>query len=229
MAEAQIETVATHPEPDQAPEAPETATRGRKKRGVDDTPEQVFMDSEGPERLIRQVSTITKDDEGLVQAWAIINDQSKVMWDGKPKNITDAVKWIRSQCQLPADMTTADIRAKELQLGNILTMISVQLSLGAHERDAIAERKKDFLALAKDRRKTQAIIEAELVQFNEEYRYIRGIWLSAELNYKFWDRMHDMVTYTLDRLKQVSITLSVEARVDPLMNQGVPNRRGEKI
>ena len=86
-----------------------------------------------------------------------------------------------------------------------------------------------YLARVADRRKSKDVIEAELLATSAEFAKVRGIWLSSYLNVKFWESMHDLVSETLDRLKQVSITLAAEAKIDGALNQAVPQQRAERF
>lgn len=179
--------------------------------------------------ILKKIEQEIKDDDGLDGCWKDIVSGSTVMHDGKKYGLIKMVKHIRGKTQLPEDMNLATVRSKEIELGNLLQIITTELALARHGRNLFAEQKKDYMATAKDRRKSQAMIESELAQFNEEFRYVRGIWMSADLNYQFWDAMHSLVVSTLDRLKQISITLSTESRMDQYMNQNVPTKRGDRV
>lgn len=204
--------------------------QARKRRGKPDKlPDTVKMAEGRAEQITAEMATSLKDDEGMAATWAELVLGGKVMSNGKQRLLVDVMKNIRAACRLPSDMTTAQVRSQELELGNILAVITAELGTASYGHDLYSERKKDYLATASDRRKTKDAIESELSATNEEYRYVRGIWLSASLNKKFWSSMHDMVMGSLDRLRHVGITLATEAKVDRNMNQDVPNRTGTQI
>lgn len=201
----------------------------KRARASASEPEYIKMKSNRAEEVLEEIKTQTKDDQGMGETWKDLVLEGQVMITGKTKAMGEVMKWIRSKCKLPQDMNSSDVRAKELDLGNLLQIVSQELAAASYHRDLMAERKKDYLAYAKDRKKSTAVIESELSKYNEEYKYVRGMWMSGELNYKFWKNMHEMITETLDRLKHVGITLASEARVDQFLNQDVSNKRGQRI
>lgn len=205
-----------------------TDAPAQSRRGKKDEPDKVEMAEGRAKQIISDMATSMKDDEGLATTWQDLVLEGKVMFRGKARDFAAVAKDIRQKVQLPPDMTTQQCRVKELELGNLLQIVSTELTAADYARQMFAERKQDFLADAKDRRKTKQVLEAELAKFNEEYRYVRGMWLSSDLNYKFWKAMHSMISETLDRIKQASITLATEAKVDAFMNQGAPEKTGER-
>lgn len=198
------------------------------KRGKKTEPDRVEMADGRAQEILTQMATELKDDDGLATTWQDLVEKGKVMFRGKKMELADVARRIREKVKLPPDITTQQCRAMELELGNLLQVVSTELTMADYSRQMFAERKQDFLASAADRRKTKQVLEAELAMYNEEYRYVRGMWLSSDLNFKFWQSMHSMITETLSRIKQASITLATEAKVDAFMNQGAPEKTGER-
>lgn len=189
---------------------------------VDDKKEkQVEFTEARAQKVLREIAKHVKDDDGLADCWDDLAGNAEVVRNGKKVSMEQIAKTIKSACEIKQDINLQELRIMESKLGRVMCEISLELTLAATARDTINERKKDYLAEAKDRRKSQAVIESELVKINPEFKMIRNIALSTELTYKFWRAMHEMVSITFDRLKQISISLAAEARVDRFMNQDV--------
>lgn len=173
-----------------------------------------------------------KDDQGLMFCWTDLVENSNLVYQNKTMPVAKLVAHVKSLCLLPADMNIADVRKKEIVLGNLLASLSTEMALTGIAKDILTEHKKDYLSEAKDKRKTQAVIEAELVRSNEEYKMARNIWLSADINHRLLKSLYTMITDTLDRVKQISITLTAEMKMDPYgNNQGgnAPSSNRNKI
>lgn len=169
-----------------------------------------------------------KDDDGFDTVWESIVNDASIIRNGKRKSMEEVAKVIRNECEIQEDITLQGLRSKETMLGRIMTAIIFELNKASVARDTLNERKKDYLADAKDRRKSQAVIESELVKINPEFKMIRNITMSSDLNYKFWKSMYDMVNMTFDRLKQIGISLTAEARLDRSLYEDAPSRGTER-
>lgn len=204
------------------------AKRGRRK-SEDPLPAPIPMPEGRMGELLEEMKTALRDDVGYGLTWSDVVLESAIMFGDKPRKLVDLVRWFHDKCKLAADMSLAGVRAKELQLGNALQMITSALTCARQHEIQMAAQKLTYLARVADRRKSKDVIEAELLATNAEFAKVRGIWLSSYLNVKFWESMHDLVSETLDRLKQVSITLAAEAKIDGALNQAVPQQRAERF
>lgn len=192
----------------------QTKSDEKKERAVSFTEQRA-------QKVLREITKHVKDDDGLVDCWDDLAGKAEIVRNGKKVAMEQIAKTIKSACEIKEDINLQELRAMESKLGRVMCEISLELTLAGTARETINERKKDYLAEAKDRRKSQAVIESELVKINPEFKMIRGIALSTELTYKFWKAMHEMVSITFDRLKQISISLAAEARIDRFMNPDV--------
>jgi hypothetical protein len=163
--------------------------------------------------ILDRVKTEVKDDEAFLDAWKDVVGNTLVMYRGKQMLMSDVITHITSKLNLPSDPTILDVRSKEVEIGNLLQEITTQLAFAEAGTKMFGERKKDLLARGKNQKASRDLIEAQLASSDDEFRMTRGVWLSAELNFRFWLTMRQLCTDTLDRLQQIYNTLAAEARV----------------
>ena len=163
--------------------------------------------------ILDRVRDEVKDDEAFLDAWKDVITNTKVMFRGKQLPMGDVIANIMSKLELPKDMTVLDVRRLEIQIGNLLQEITMQLAFAEAGTKMFGERKKDLLSRGKNQKASKDLIEAQLSVGDDEFRMTRGIWLSAEMNYRFWIQMRTICTDTLDRLQQIYNTLAAEARI----------------
>lgn len=163
--------------------------------------------------ILGRVRNEVKDDAAFLDAWREVVSETQVMFRGKQMLMSDVIKYMVSELAIPLSPDTVDVRRKEVQIGNLLQEIVSELAVAEAGSRMFGERKKDMLSRGKNKKTSQVVLEAELVATDAEFRMTRGIWLSAELNYQFWQRMHSLCTDTLKRLQQIYNTLAAESRV----------------
>ena len=164
--------------------------------------------------ILARVRDEVKDDAAFVDAWKEVVADTKVMFRGKQRIMGDIISLIMSTLEIPTDPNTMDVRRKQVEIGNLLQEITTQLAFAEVGVKMFGERKKDLLARGKNQKASKDLIEAQLAQGDDEFRMTRGIWLSAELNHKFWVTMRTCCTDTLDRLEQIYYTLAAESRIN---------------
>jgi hypothetical protein len=163
--------------------------------------------------ILDRVKNEIKDDDAFLDAWKEVVVDSKVMYKGKQRLMGDVVTHIMSILALPNDLNVLDVRRKEIEIGNLLQDITTQLAFAEAGSKMFGEKKKDLLARGKNQKASRDLIEAQLAGSDDEFRMTRGIWMSAEMNHKFWVTMRTCCTDTLDRLSQIYNTLAAESRI----------------
>ena len=85
------------------------------------------------------MKTQLKNDAELTATWKEIVLESGIIFRGKQYELSDVLRSIRGLCKLPkGDMTTPQVREKELALGNLMQLVTTELAMAQHGRDVFA-------------------------------------------------------------------------------------------
>jgi hypothetical protein len=180
------------------------------------TVEAEFVKPTRPELVKKILDTVRdeiKDDQVFLEAWGGVVTSTIIMFRGKQLPMSDVIPYIMNKLELPTDPNILDVRRLEVTIGNLLQEVTTQVIYAEAATKMFGERKKDLLSRGKNQKASRDLIEAALAGTDDEFRLTRGVWMSAELNHKFWVTIRTLCTDTLDRLQQIYNTLAAESRI----------------
>ena len=159
--------------------------------------------------------------------WHEITEYVTMNFRGKRMTFNDIVVYVHKTCQILTYTDLIGIRHKEEKIGNLISDIYIQKSkaqyaYGKLEGQRIARLGK-FID-AKDRRST-TLIEARMAAHDESYQAILTLTSDCKSTLDFWHDMYNICLRATDRLKQISMALMAEMKLEPSEQGG----RGDKV
>jgi len=170
--------------------------------------------SELVKQILDKVQNEIKDDQCFLDSWKDVVTDTAIMFRGKQLPMSDVIPYIMNKLEIPTDPNILDVRRMEVVIGNLLQEVTTQVLYAEAATKMFGERKKDLLSRGKNQKASRDLIEAALAGTDDEFRLTRGVWMSAELNHKFWITIRTLCTDTLDRLQQIYNTLAAESRIN---------------
>lgn len=162
--------------------------------------------------ISQDLVTRTKDDSALAETWHAVVLESSMMWKGKPAPVQTVVNYFHSRLAIPIDPTIMDCAKREASIGNLLMEVDFEVAVAEQAARNWTSHRKKFLARGKDRRKAQAVLEAELIDKDLEFRTVAAAQVSAENNYHLWKQIRCTCLDALDRLRQISIAITADMK-----------------
>ena len=147
-------------------------------------------------------------------SWSQLVDDGSIMFQGKPKSITELLVYFKSEVQIPTGPDISTVRSTEVKLARLLSMVSVERAKASYALGALENQKSKIVGKnikAADRR-SQSSIEAYLVANNPEFSILKELIVDCRANNDFWNEIYNMIMRAADRLKQISITLTAELK-----------------
>ena len=161
------------------------------------------------------------------QDWHEITEHVTMNFRGKRQTFNEIVIYVRGICSIGEYPDLLAVRNKEEKIGNLIADIYIQKSkaqyaYGKLEAQRFARLGK-FVEI-KDRRST-ALIEARMSAHDEPYQAILALTSDCKSTLDFWHDMYNICLRTADRLKQISMALMAEMKLEPSDSGG----RGDRV
>lgn len=160
-------------------------------------------------------------------AWHAITDHVTMNFRGKRMTFNDIVRHVHKVCQIGEYTDLIGVRHKEERIGNLISDIYIQkakasYAYGKLEGQRVARLGK-FVS-SKDRR-SSAMVEAYMAANDEQYAAILELQSDCKSTLDFWHDMYNICLRSTDRLKQISMAIMAEMKLEPSENGG----RGERV
>jgi hypothetical protein len=160
-------------------------------------------------------------------AWHEITEHVVMNFRGKKQTFNEIVIYVRRVCDIGEYPGLVEVRNKEEKIGNLIADIYIQKSKAQYAYGKLEGQRISRLGKfveVKDRRST-ALIEARMAAHDEPYKAILGLISDCKSTLDFWHDMYNICLRTADRLKQISMALMAEMKLEPSENGG----RGERV
>ena len=160
-------------------------------------------------------------------AWHEITEHVTMNFRGKRQSFNDIVIYVRKVCDIGEYPDLIAVRNKEEKIGNLIADIYIQKSKAQYAYGKLEAQRFARLGKfveVKDRRST-ALIEARMAAHDEPYQAILQLTSDCKSTLDFWHDMYNICLRTADRLKQISMALMAEMKLEPSEQGG----RGEKV
>lgn len=160
-------------------------------------------------------------------AWHEITEHVTMNFRGGRWSFNDIVIHVHKVCEIGEYPDLIGVRDREEKIGNLIADIYIQKSkaqyaYGKLEGQRLARLGK-FVEV-KDRRST-VLMEARMAAHDEPYQAILKLVSDCKSTLDFWHDMYNICLRTADRLKQISMALMAEMKLEPSDNGG----KGERV
>jgi len=165
--------------------------------------------------------------QGQNQAWHEITEYVTMNFRGKKQSFNDIVIYVRRVCEIGEFPDLVKVRDREEKIGNLIADIYIQKSKAQYAYGKLEAQRFARLGKfveVKDRRST-ALIEARMAAHDEPYQAILQLTSDCKSTLDFWHDMYNICLRTADRLKQISMALMAEMKLEPSEQGG----RGERV
>ena len=159
--------------------------------------------------------------------WHDITEHVHMNFRGQRQSFNDVVVYVRRTCDIGSYPDLIAVRGKEEKIGNLIADIYIQkakaqYAFGKLEGQRMARLGK--FVEAKDRRST-ILVEARMSAHDEPYQAIMSLHSDCKSTLDFWHDMYNICLRTTDRLKQISMALMAEMKLEPSDHGG----KGDKV
>lgn len=160
-------------------------------------------------------------------AWHEITEHVTMNFRGKRQSFNDIVRYVHRTCEIGEYPDLVGVRNREEKIGNLIADIYIQkakaqYAYGKLEGQRLARLGK-FVEI-KDRRST-VLMEARMSAHDEPYQAILQLTSDCKSTLDFWHDMYNICLRTADRLKQISMALMAEMKLEPSEQGG----RGDRV
>lgn len=160
---------------------------------------------------------IVTDASKYSSEWESIARDGTVKFNGKITSISDMMKHVASICELPTDMPLLLVRRHEVKIGNLMSQIYVEKSKAHWAMSALEHRKARIIGSSTNGKSVRSMssLEAHLTANDEDYQALMSMMTDCRQVLNLWNDMYQMCLRTADRLKQISMALMAEMKLDP--------------
>jgi len=161
------------------------------------------------------------------QDWHEITEYVTMNFRGKKQTFNEIVIYVHKVCEIGEYPGLVEVRNKEEKIGNLIADIYIQKSKAQYAYGKLEGQRFARLGKfveVKDRRST-ALIEARMAAHDEPYQAILALTSDCKSTLDFWHDMYNICLRTTDRLKQISMALMAEMKLEPSDSGG----RGDRV
>jgi len=151
------------------------------------------------------------------QNWHEITEYVTMNFRGKKRSFNEIVIYVRKICTISEFADIVSVRDKEEKIGNLIADIYIQKSKAQYAYGKLEAQRFARLGKfveVKDRRST-TLIEARMAAHDEAYQAILALSSDCKSTLDFWHDMYNICLRTTDRLKQISMALMAEMKLEP--------------
>jgi len=158
--------------------------------------------------------------------WESIPAEATIKFRGKNCLLSEVTTYVTAICEIPQYPDLVHIRKMEEKIGNLISEIYVERSranfaYGKLEAQRITRLGK--CVADKDRRSMSAI-EARLTANDDPYKAVMALVVDCKSALDFWHDMYNICLRSTDRLKQISMALMAEMKLEPSDQGGKGDR-----
>jgi len=159
-------------------------------------------------------------------SWHVITDHVTMNFRGKRMSFNDIVKHVHHVCEIGEYPDLVAVRNKEEKIGNLISDIYIQKSKAQYAFGKLEGQRLACLGSfieARDRRSMSAI-EARLSATDDTYKAILELQSDCKSTLDFWHDMYNICLRITDRLRQISMALMAEMKLEPSEGMGRKER-----
>lgn len=170
---------------------------------------------------------IIKDTSDTMNDWHLINKDATIRWNGVVTDINSISAYVKKTCLIPQDAGLSQIRALETTIGNLIAMIYIEKSMSSYALGALEAQRLKQVGRGMDAKGRRSIsaTEAYMAAHDDEYQTLQKLITNCKLSNDFLNDMYNICLRSVDRLKQISMSLMAEMKIEPSDSGG----RGQAI
>lgn len=160
-------------------------------------------------------------------SWQKISSEAVIKFGGKHMGFNEICAYVKSTCSIPTFPNLDHIKSLEEKIGNLISEIYIEKARANFALIKLDnQRMRRLGSFVSDKgQKSISAIEARLSATDKAFQSIAALLIDCKATYEFWTDMYNICLRATDRLKQISMALMAEMKLDPSNTGG----RGERV